>query len=101
MNKVEKIKIKNQIEKLDSIYQKEILKIIIKNEIKYSENRNGIFLNMENLNDLTLNEITQKLEYIKEQEKTLKDVESVKDALNKDYFKNSNKEKAAYLSNEL
>ena len=101
MNKVEKIKIKNQIEKLDSIYQKEILKIIIKNEIKYSENRNGIFLNMENLNELTLNEITQKLEYIKEQEKTLKDVESVKDALNKDYFKNSNKEKSTYLSNEL
>ena len=37
---------------------------------------------------------------IQKQEKTLKDVEHVKNELNKDYFSNSNKETSTYLSNE-
>ena len=100
MESKQKIKLKNKIEKLDKIHQTKILKIIINNNIKYSENRNGIFLNMSNLNEKTIKEIEHMLKYIQEQEKTLNDIEIVKKELNKDYFKNSNKETPVYSLNE-
>ena len=34
-------------------------------------------------------------------EKTLNDIETIKQELNQDYFKNGNKEKSTYVSNEL
>ena len=101
MNTVKQIKLKSKIEKLDKIHQIKILDILIKNQIKYSENRNGIFLNMDSLNKETIQEITENLEYFQKQEKTLSDIETIKEELNQDYFKNDNKEKPTYVSNEL
>ena len=101
MNTVKQIKLKSKIEKLDKIHQIKILDILIKNQIKYSENRNGIFLNMDSLNKETIQEITENLEYFQKQEKTLSDIETIKKELNQDYFKNDNKEKPTYVSNEL
>ena len=74
---------------------------MINNNIKYSENRNGIFLNMENLNKKTIREIEKNLEYFQKQEKTLTDIETIKDELNNEYFENGNKESSSYISNEL
>ena len=101
MNTIEQTKLKSRIEKLDKIHQIKILDILIKNQIKYSENRNGIFLNMDSLNKKTIQEITENLEYFQKQEKTLSDIETIKEELNQDYFKNDNKEKPIYVSNEL
>jgi|TARA_B110000858_G_scaffold186974_1_gene230748 hypothetical protein len=101
MNTIEKNKLKSKIEKLDKIHQTKILEIIINNNIKYSENRNGIFLNMENLNKKTIREIEKNLEYFQKQEKTLTDIETIKDELNNEYFENGNKESPSYISNEL
>ena len=101
MNTIEKNKLKNKIEKLDKIHQSKILEIIIKHNIKYSENRNGIFLNMENFNKETTAEIEANLAYFQKQEKTLSDIETIKDELNNDYFKNGNKESVTYISNEI
>jgi hypothetical protein len=94
-------KLKNKIEKLHQIHQVKILDILMSNQIKYSENRNGIFLNMDNLNEKTISEIETNLEYFRKQEKTLSDIETIKHELNNDYFKNDNKETPAYISNEL
>ena len=101
MNTPEQTKLKSRIEKLDKIHQIKILDILIKNQIKYSENRNGIFLNMDSLNKKTIQEIKENLEYFQKQEKTLNDIETIKEELNQDYFKNDNKEKPIYVSNEL
>ena len=101
MNTSKQKKLKNKIENLDQIHQIKILDILISNQIKYSENRNGIFLNMDNLNEKTISEIEKNLEYFRKQEKTLNDIETIKDELNNDYFKNDNKEPPAYISNEL
>jgi len=101
MNTAKQKKLKNKIEKLDQIHQVKILDILISNQIKYSENRNGIFLNMDNLNEKTISEIETNLEYFRKQEKTLNDIETIKDELNNDYFKNDNKETPVYISNEL
>lgn len=93
-NPIVLIKLKNDIEKLDKIHHLKILEIIEKNSIKYSENRNGIFINMNSFNSKTVSDIKNELKYIKEQEKNLNDIEKVKKELNKDYFKNNNKETA-------
>ena len=100
MNTVEQTKLKSKIEKLDKIHQIKILDILIKNQIKYSENRNGVFLNMGSLNNKTIQEIKENLEYFQKQEKTLSDIENIKQELNQDYFKNGNKETTTYVSNE-
>jgi len=85
------IQLKNQIENLDKIHHVKILKILKDNKIKFSENRNGIFINMISFNEKTIDDIKKTLLYIKEQEKNLKDIESIKKELNKDYFINNNK----------
>ena len=38
--------LKNQIENIDKIHHIKILNILKNNNIKYSENRNGIFVNI-------------------------------------------------------
>ena len=92
MNTAKQKKLKNKIEKLDQIHQVKILDILISNQIKYSENRNGIFLNMKDLNKKTIKEITEYLKYIEIQQKQLDTDENIKKTYANDYF-NDNKEK--------
>ena len=42
--------LKELIENLDVFHHNKILKILVQNNIKYSENRNGIFVNMNSFN---------------------------------------------------
>ena len=85
--------LKELIENLDVFHHNKILKILVQNNIKYSENRNGIFVNMNSFNKNTINDIEKTLSYIKNQEKSLQDIENIKEEINKDYFENDNKEK--------
>ncbi len=85
------IDLKNEIQNIDKIHHIKILKILENNGIKFSENRNGIFINMNTFNQNTIIDINKTLLYIKEQEKNLKDIENIKQELNNDYFLNDNK----------
>jgi hypothetical protein len=85
--------LKELIENLDVFHHNKILKVLVQNNIKYSENRNGIFVNMNSFNEKTIKEIEKTLKYIKSQEKSLQDIETIKNEINKDYFENDNKEK--------
>ena len=85
--------LKEQIENLDAFHHNKILKVLVKNNIKYSENRNGIFVNMNSFDKNTVKEIEDSLLYIKNQEKNLQDIETIKEEINKDYFENDNKDK--------
>ena len=84
--------LKNEIENLDKIFHIKIFDILLKNNVKYSENRNGIFVNMNSFNKKTINDIEKLLLYIKNQEQNLKDIENKKQILNQDYFSNHNKD---------
>jgi len=92
MNTKHLIDLKNQIESLDKIHHVKVFKILKDNNIKFSGNRNGIFINMTSFNESTVKEIEKTLLYIKEQEKNLKDIEAFKNELNKDYFIHNNKQ---------
>jgi signal recognition particle receptor subunit beta len=94
------ILLKNQIENIDKIHHIKILNILKNNNIKYSENRNGIFVNMTSFDSQTIDNIEKILSYIKTQEKSLIDVETIKDELSKDYFVNDNKDKKNNNINE-
>ena len=65
------IVLKDKIENLEAFHHNKILKVLIKNNIKYSENRNGIFVNMNSFNESTMEEIDKTLLYITKQEKNL------------------------------
>ena len=94
------ILLKNQIEKIEKIHHIKILNILKNNNIKYSENRNGIFVNMTSFDSQTIESIEKILSYIKTQEKRLIDVETIKQELSKDYFVNDNKDKKNNNINE-
>jgi len=78
--------LKNQIDKLDKIHHLKIFKILKDNGVKYSENRNGIFINMNSFDKTTICNIQDTLNYINEQEKQLKDIETIKADLQNDFF---------------
>lgn len=92
MNTKYLIDLKNQIEGLDKIHHIKIFKILKDNDIKFSENRNGIFINMTSFNENTIKELGKTLLYIKEQERNLKDIEAFKNELCKDYFIDNDKQ---------
>ena len=93
MDTAKLVVLKEQIENLDVFHHNKILKVLVKNSIKYSENRNGIFVNMNSFDKNTIKEIEKALLYIKNQEKSLQDIETIKEEINKDYFENDNKDK--------
>jgi hypothetical protein len=57
-------KIKEKIDGLEMCEHVELLKIFIKNDIKYTENNNGIFINMNKLNQQCINDIQTFLDFI-------------------------------------
>lgn len=87
---IEKLtKLKNKIESLDKTHHSKILNVLTKEGIKFSENRNGSFINMNNLTETTILKIEQILNYVNIQENHLQEVEKIKSELNNDYFSNN------------
>ena len=83
------VDIKKTIESLNKTRQVEILKIFLKNNVSISENNNGTFVNLSFLSEDCLNELTEYLNYIKDQEASLKTLENVKAEFLKEHFDNT------------
>lgn len=81
--------LKNTIEGLNQTYHKQLFNIFHKNNINYSENRNGVFINISNLSEEVTKELEKHIEYIKKQEKRLLDIENKKKKYKK-IIENSN-----------
>ena len=79
-------KIKKEIESKTPDHHQKILEIIIKHEINFSENNNGVFLSLNKLPDNVIDEIERYLKYIDEQEKILSTIENTQDGFEKEYF---------------
>ncbi len=62
---IKKLKeLRDTITELDVCEQAEVLKIIEKNNVKFTENKNGVFINMNKLSDKAIEDIESFLEYI-------------------------------------
>ena len=79
--------LKDRIEVLNQHHQIQILKIITHNNVAYTENKNGAFINLTNVDDVVVSKITEYLSYVDEQESQLKEIENQKTELTKQFFK--------------
>ena len=86
MNNNELLVIRDEIEKMEKIHQVHILKIFKKNNIDFTENSNGIFVNMSILNKDILNDIRSYIKYVNLQQKQLNKVEQDKERYKKEFF---------------
>jgi hypothetical protein len=92
--------LKENIEKLTKFHQIEILKIIKSDEsITINENNNGIFINLTNVSNDIIDNITNYLKYVDTQEKHLNDVEDEKEKISNIFFKD-NKDNTCISINE-
>lgn len=91
-NRINSLKVLNKIiSKLEKNHHLKIFNIIKENNIKYSENRNGIFVNLNQVSDNTIEQINKYIEYIKIQEKNISNFENIKKEFKKDFFTNIKK----------
>ena len=65
MNGSELTMLRDKIEEMDHLHQLGILEIIKKGNIDYTENSNGVFINMSILNNDTVSDIKEYIKYIK------------------------------------
>ena len=79
---------KTNIESMTKINQVEILKILLKHNVKINENKSGIFVNMSFLDKTIIEDIKVYLDYVKEQESTLQSLET-KEKYSKPHFLNN------------
>ena len=102
-NKIEYlINLKNKIECLDKNLHIKILKILKQNNIDFSENKNGIFVNLNNLSMEIIRKINNLLMYLTTQETNLNEIENIKHEINNDFFKykkKDNKQKTIQINN--
>lgn len=78
--------IKTKIETLNKYHQIEILKILSKNLCKLNENKSGVYVNLSFLSSQTISEITEYLEYTKDQEESLNTCEYQKEEFKNSFF---------------
>ena len=74
--------INSKFEKLNKKQHIELLRIITKDEkVNISENKNGTFINMNELNNEIINKIVEYLNYIETKEKELINIENKKNKI--------------------
>ena len=79
--------IKNVIESLSKKHQIEVLKIIYEGSpTTINENKSGIYINMAFLKKDTMDRLKQYIEYVQDQEKMLKPMESQKEDFKNTFF---------------
>ena len=80
--------LKEKIETLSQFHQIEILKILKNNETcTLNENTNGVFINLTNVDTTVVAKLTNYLDYVKEQESQLNEIEQQKSSLSNTFFK--------------
>lgn len=78
--------LRQKIDLVDEIHHYKIFEIIKNNSMNYSKNKNGVFINMNQMSKKTLKDIDDYLLYIKKQEKTFSDIEKIKKEFKRDFF---------------
>jgi len=94
MYTVSKIKyLRDTIEKMEKVHQLQILDICLRHNVQYTENINGIFINMILLKEVALSAIDEYINYISLQQLQLDDVEATKKKYQEEFY---NKEVSPY-----
>jgi hypothetical protein len=79
--------LKDRIEHMEKYHQIEILRILTKfNSVKTNENNNGTFVNLTELAPEIIYELEKYADYVDEQQKLLKKIETEKEQLEQTFF---------------
>ncbi len=90
MNDVNELKrLRDNIENMETIHQIHIFKILKENHIEFTENSNGVFINMTLLDEATLKQINNFIKYVNLQQKQLESVEDIKAQYQKEFYKDN------------
>jgi hypothetical protein len=89
-------KIKDVIEKYNKQQQLDILKILIEDSINISENSNGSFINLTELQVSTIKKIQEYIEFINLQNIKLSDIETTKKDIETNFFNKKNKNTSSH-----
>lgn len=85
--------IREQIENMNKFHQIEVLRILTKNkDVIINENKYGIHINLSELEDNILNELTTYIKYVNSQESFLSSAEKEKESYKNKFFQKDNKE---------
>ena len=79
--------LRDKIETLTVFHQTEILRILQMNKVTFSENKNGVFVNLTYVNEDVIKKINDYIMYVDKQELQLNEVEEKKIVLSNQYFK--------------
>ena len=91
MYTINKIKIlKDSIQNMEKIHQLQILEICNNHHVQYTENSNGIFINMTLLNDSILTAMSEYMNYINLQQKQLDNIEAAKNKYKEEFYNKAN-----------
>jgi len=85
--------LKENIEKLSFFHQVEVLRILNKNNgSMLNENKNGVFINLTNVDNETIIELKDYLKYVSKQETHITSIEDEKKKLSEKFFNEGSKE---------
>jgi len=79
--------LRDKIELLSAFHQIEILRILQMNKVTFSENKNGVFVNLTYVNPDVIDTISEYIIYVYKQESQLNEIEEKKIVLSNQYFK--------------
>ena len=79
--------LRDKIELLNAFHQIEILRILHTNNVTFSENKNGVFVNLTYVSPDIIDTISEYIIYVYKQESQLNEIEEKKIVLSNQYFK--------------
>jgi len=82
-------KLRNKIQELEKIHQLFILDLVTARSVPYTENSNGVFINMSTISAPVIEEILNYLKYVELQEDQLENDEVLKENYKKSLFKDN------------
>lgn len=88
--------LRDDIEKMEPIHQQRVFEIMKNKRISYTENNNGIFINLTTVDEETIKEIKSYLLYVDLQQEQLNKGEKDKE----DYIKQFYKDNKGIVENE-
>lgn len=87
-SKIDSLKyLRDKIELLTAFHQIEILRILHTNKVTFSENKNGVFVNLTYVSPDIIDTISEYIVYVYKQESQLNEIEEKKIVLSNQYFK--------------
>jgi hypothetical protein len=91
-DRIDKLTImKNSIENMDKTNQIEVLRLLNNHDVVLNENKNGIYINLSELDENIIDQIDKFVIYIHNQENRLTEEETEKQSYKNIYFDNKDK----------